>query len=600
MIDRAVIDEIINRTDIDSLVSSYVSLQRAGSLMRGLCPFHSERSPSFTVYPSDNSFYCFGCGAGGNAITFVKRAENLDFEDAVEFLAKRVGITVTRTEDENERRYDRSKLLAMNKDAAKFFHASLYENNEGARQALEYLTKKRRLSGAIIKHFGLGYAPSGFGFINYMKSKGYTEEELTLGFLATRSDKNNSIFSSFRNRVMFPIIDPAGNVIAFGGRVMDDSLPKYKNSSDTPVFKKSKNLFALNYARHHCAETLILCEGYMDVIALHAAGIPNAVATLGTAITPEQARLMSRYTKKVIISYDSDEAGQKAATKAMALLEGVGLEVKVLKMSGAKDPDEYIKTFGVESFRSILTESRTKFDFNMEKVLSKHDISIPQEKIVACAELCLIISQVYSSAEREIYIKELSKKLEIDEKSIKSDVERNVARIKKATKQKEKQKVHQSAAGYMDRVNPDFVRAPSLARSEEAALGMLMLYPECRKKAFEDSSLLSENDFFTAFGKRVFTFIKDNTDNGFYDDKRLDEIFTPEEVGRITKMKVSRMSLQNNGVNVFLDIVKTLKDSVDDKKSEESVSTLEDISELINRKRAMEQMKNPTKSEDNV
>lgn len=601
MIDKAVIDEIISRTDIDSLVSSYVSLQRAGSLRRGLCPFHSERSPSFTVYPSDNSFYCFGCGAGGNAITFVKRAENLDYEDAIEFLAKRLGITVTRTETENGKRYDRSKFLAMNRDAAKFFHANLYENNEGARKALAYLSEKRRLSSAIIKHFGLGYAPNGFAFVDYMKSKGYTEEELTVGFLASRSQKNNSVYPSFRDRVMFPIIDPAGNVIAFGGRIMDDTLnvPKYKNSSDTPVFKKSKNVFALNYARHHCAETLILCEGYMDVIALHAAGIPNAVATLGTAITPEQARLMSRYTKKVIISYDSDEAGQKAATKAMALLEEVGLEVKVLKMSGAKDPDEYIKAFGVDSFRSILTESRTKFDFNMEKVLSKHNLSVPQEKIIACAELCLIISQVYSSAEREIYIKELAKKLEIDEKSIKNDVERNVAKIKKAAKQKETQKVHQTAAGYLDKVNPDFIKAPSLAKAEEAALGMLMLYPECRKKAFEDSDVLCENDFFTAFGKRVFSFIKDNTDSSHYDDKGLDEVFTPEEVGRITKMKVSRLSLQNNGVNVFLDIVKTLKDSVGDKKSEENVSTLEDISELINRKRAIEQMKNPTKSEDN-
>jgi DNA primase len=338
----------------------------------------------------------------------------------------------------------------------------------------------------------------------------------------------------------------------------------------------------------------------MDVIALHAAGIPNAVATLGTAITPEQARLMSRYTKKVIISYDSDEAGQKAATKAMALLEGVGLEVKVLKMQGAKDPDEYIKTFGVDSFRSILTESRTKFDFNIEKVLSKHDISIPQEKIIACAELCLIISQVYSSAEREIYIKELSKKLDIDEKSIKHDVERNVAKLRKASTQKEKQKIHQSAAGYMDKVNPDFVKAPSLARAEEAALGMLLLYPEFRKKAFDDALLLSENDFFTSFSKKVFSFIKDNTDNGFFDDKRIDEVFTPEEVGRITKMKVARLSLQNNGMPVFMEIVNTLRSSVDDKKTEEKVSTLEDISELINKKRALEQMKNPTKSEDNV
>lgn len=600
MIDRSVIDDILNRTDIDQLISSYVSLQRAGSLMKGLCPFHSERSPSFTVYPSDNSFYCFGCGAGGNAITFIKRAENLDFEDAVEFLAKRVGITVSRTSDGNEKKYDRSKLFMMNKDAARFFHSALYEKNESALLALDYLSNKRRLSNAAIKHFGLGFAPSNsFAFIDYMRSKGYTDDDLVIGFLGTRSDKNNKVFSSFRNRVMFPIIDPAGNIIAFGGRVMDDSMPKYKNSSDTPVFKKSKNLFALNFARHHCSESMILCEGYMDVIALHSVGICNAVATLGTAITPEQARLMSRYTKKVIISYDSDEAGQKAATKAMTLLEGAGLEVKVLKMTGAKDPDEYIKTFGVDAFKTIIGESRTKFDFNVEKVLSKHDISVPQEKIIACAELTKIISQVYSSAEREIYIKEMSKKLEIDEKSIKHDVERAIAKQRREANVKEKQKMHQQAAGYMDKVNPDFVKAPAIAKTEEALLGLLYLYSEHRIAAFKSDGLLHESDFFTSFGKRVFAFIRDNTDEGVFDDTFLDEAFTPEEVGRIKKIKLDRSSLENNSSTVFSDVVNVLKSYVMDKESEKTADTLEDLNDLINKKRAMMNSKNG-KSEGNI
>ena len=600
MIDRSVVEDILNRTDIDQLISSYVSLQRAGSLMKGLCPFHSERSPSFTVYPSDNSFYCFGCGAGGNAITFIKRAENLDFEDAVEFLAKRVGITVSRDSNYNEKKYDRSKILMMNKDAAKFFHAFLYEKNENSELALDYLSNKRRLSNAAIKHFGLGFAPNNsFAFIDYMRSKGYTDEDLVIGFLGTRSDKYNNVFSSFRNRVMFPIIDPAGNIIAFGGRVMDDSIPKYKNSSDTPVFKKSKNLFALNFARHHCAESIILCEGYMDVIALHSVGICNAVATLGTAITPEQARLMSRYTKKVIISYDSDEPGQKAATKAMSLLESAGLEVKVLKMTGAKDPDEYIKTYGVDAFKSILTESRTKFDFNMEKVLSKHDISVPQEKIVACAELSKIISMVYSSAEREIYIKEMSKKMEIDSKIIKQDVERAIAKRIREQGIKDNQKLHQETAGFMDKVNPDFVKAPAIAKTEEAVLGLLWIYPEHRRAAFGSEFFLDEGDFFTAFGKKVFAFIRDNTDEGVFDDKYLDDAFTPEEVGRITKMKMNRLALENNGSAVFSDVVNMLKNSIRDKESEETVNTLEDLNDLINKKRAIMNSKS-AKSEGNV
>jgi len=600
MIDKSVIDDILNRTDIDQLISSYVSLQRAGSLMKGLCPFHSERSPSFMVYPSDNSFYCFGCGAGGNAITFIKRAENLDFEDAVEFLAKRVGITVSHDYKDNEKKYDRSKILMMNKDAARFFHSALFEKNESAQLAFQYLSEKRRLSNAAIKHFGLGFAPNnGFDFINYMKSKGYTDDDLVIGFLGTRSDKNNNVFSSFRNRVMFPIIDPAGNVIAFGGRVMDDSMPKYKNSSDTPVFKKSKNLFALNFARQHCAESMILCEGYMDVIALHSVGICNAVATLGTAITPEQARLMSRYTKKVIISYDSDEPGQKAATKAMALLESAGLEVKVLKMTGAKDPDEYIKTYGVDAFKSILTESRTKFDFNMEKVLSKHDISVPQEKIIACAELSKIISQVYSSAEREIYIKELSKKLEIDEKSIKHDVERAIAKQRREFGKKEMQKMHQQAAGFMDKVNPDFAKDPAIAKAEEAVLGLLYLYSEHRVTAFKGDGLLDENDFFTEFGKRVFVHIRDNTDEGVFDDKYIDRDFSPEEVGRIKRITLQRTGLENNGSDVFLDVVNRLKNYMNDKESEKSADTLEDLNNLINKKRAMMNNKS-VKSEGNV
>ncbi len=589
MIERAVIEEILGRTDIHTLISSYVSLQRAASVYKGLCPFHSERSPSFTVYPSNGSFYCFGCGAGGNAITFVKKAENMDFEDAVEFLAKRAGITIKRSATDAEgKRYDRSKLLQMNKDAAKFFHASLFEKNPDSSAALEYLQKKRGLSNATIKHFGLGFAPSnGKMFYSYMRSKGYTDEELVVGFLCGKSERDGSVFSSFRNRVMFPIIDVSGNVIAFGGRVMDDSKPKYKNSSDTPVYKKSKNIFALNYARQSCAESMILCEGYLDAIALHAAGFSNAVATLGTAITPEQARLMSRYTKKIFISYDSDEPGQVAATKALKMLEEVGLEVRVLKMKGAKDPDEFIKSFGADSYRKLIEVSSTKFDFNMDKVLSKYDITVPQEKIDACSELCKVISYVYSSAEREVYMRELSKRLEIDYKSIEQDVQKNISKNKKANEKAETQRMHQATAGYFDRVNPDFVKSPSLARAEESVLGMLLLYADVRSYAFDTEGFLSEEDFFTEFGKRVFAYIKTNTENGTFNENEIDNYFSADEVGRITQMKISRMSLDNNDKKVFIDIATRMKRMVSGKKNEDSASSLEDLNDIINKKRRM-------------
>ncbi|MCQ2385809.1 MAG: DNA primase, partial [Clostridia bacterium] len=354
MIDRQTVEEILSRTDLPTLIGSYVSLKKAGSNMVGLCPFHSEKSPSFTVFPSDNSFYCFGCGVGGNAITFLRKAENLEFADALSVLAKRAGVTLRLYEDRVKSKYSRQRFFEMNKEAARFFHNALLENNPGAKNALAYLTQKRKLSMSTVNHFGLGYAPDGFSFVRFMKEKGFTEEELTVGYLCRKSEKGN-LYSLFRNRVMFPIIDMSGNVIAFGGRVMDDETkPKYLNSSDTPVFKKSRNLFALNFSHQNAKEQIILCEGYMDVIALHAAGFPFAVASLGTALTEEQARLLTRYTQKVILSYDADEAGQNAADRALKIFEGVGLETVILRVDGAKDPDEYIRKNGAEKFRELL------------------------------------------------------------------------------------------------------------------------------------------------------------------------------------------------------------------------------------------------------
>ena len=469
LIKKEVIDEILMRNDIEGVIGSYVSLKRAGNNLKGLCPFHSEKTPSFTVYPQDNSFYCFGCGVGGNAITFIRQIEHLDYSDAVEQLARRAGITVVREKEDyvpKEKRVDKNRLYNMNVDAAKFFHRELFANTPKAKEALQYLTEKRGLSVATIKHFGLGYAPDSFDALtNFMLGRGYTREELFVAFLAGKSEKGR-YYDAFRNRVMFPIIDVSGNVIAFGGRVMDDSKPKYKNTMDTPVFKKSRNLFALNFAKNTGGETLVLCEGYMDVIALHAAGFTNAVATLGTAITSEQARLLSRYTKKVVISYDADEAGQKAAQKAMRLLDEVGLNVSVIKVPGAKDPDEYIKTYGKAKFAEVLNNSKSKFEYTMDTVLQRYDINLPQDKINALTEIEKIISKVYFKAERDIYIQAVAEKMGADPKSIKDDVERLVRRESLLAKKNEASKVKQKAAGYQDKVNPDFAKAPAVAKGE--------------------------------------------------------------------------------------------------------------------------------------
>lgn len=586
MIPREIAEEILARTDISSLISNYVSLKRAGSNMLGLCPFHSERTPSFTVFTASNSFYCFGCGAGGDAITFLRRIENLEFEDALEQLAKRAGVRIPHTPQVyNGKKYDRNRFFSMNRDAALFFHQCLYENDANAAEARAYLEQKRGLSRATVKHFGLGYSPASFDrFSDHMKGKGYTEEELIAGFLCGRSEKKGRLFDSFRNRVMFPIIDLSGNIIAFGGRVMDDSLPKYKNSSDTPVFKKSKNLFALNFARTACAEQLILCEGYMDVIALHAAGFTNAVATLGTSLTEDQVRMLTRYTKKVIISYDMDDAGRRAAERAVHMFGEVGMEVKLLRLNDAKDPDEYIKKFGADRFRKLLEESRSKFDYNFENILSRYDLSDPQEKIKALSAMCSLIAGFSSAAERDVYIAEAARKFEVEADSLRRDVDRMIQRRVSNARAQEKQKIRQSTAGYADRINPDFVKSPAAARAEEAVLGLLLTHEEHRSLAFSPKMALSEEDFYTAFGKKVFAFIRDAYADGRPPDMA-DEQFTPEEVGRITKMKIARMQLTENGETVFFESVTQMRHAVRERQERDGEATLAGLADLINRRK---------------
>lgn len=587
MIERQAVDEVLARTDMVDLVGTYVTLRRSGSGYVGLCPFHSEKSPSFTVFPAENNFYCFGCGVGGNAVTFVRKMENLDFTEAVSLLARRAGITLRITERPGEVRVDKKRYYAMNKAAARFFHQALFADTPAAKAALAYFTEKRRLSGATIKHFGLGYAPDDFSFVDHMKREGYTDEELQNGFLCRKSARGG-LYPAFRNRVMFPIIDVSENVIAFGGRVMDNSQPKYQNSSDTPVYNKRRNLFALNFAHKSSAERMILCEGYMDVIALHAAGFPFAVATLGTAITPEQARLMARYTKRVIISYDSDEAGQKAADKALKLLEEVGLPITVLKLSGAKDPDEYIKSFGADAFRKVLDQSKSKFDFYFDNIMQKHAGTEPQERIEALHELCAMIARVSSSVEREIYMQETAKRLSVDYRSISGEVAQRQRRLKNDAKSKESEAAHRSLSGYGDAVNPDFAKAPRAARAEEAVLGLLQLYPAYRQKMLGEAPPLSESDFVTALGKRVFTYILDAEKKGGFSTEMLDETFSVDEVGRITRMRVGRMQLTDNSNRVFAECVRTLKEAAEEEAVKKEPTSLAGLDDFLKKKRGSE------------
>ena len=588
MIPREIIDEIVFRNDIIDVVGSYVTLKRAGSNFLGLCPFHNEKTPSFTVFTATKSCHCFGCGAGGDVITFIMRVENLNYREALEFLAARAGITIP--EDNSNAREDtvsRKRIYQMNIEAARFFRNCLMDKDIGA-EALEYYTERRKLNMATIKRFGLGYSPNDFGMLtNHLRRLGYTDEEMQVGFLAGKSQKTGRAYDYYRNRVIIPLIDTAGNIVGFGGRNMDGSEPKYINTSDTPAFKKSRFLFALNFAKKHCEEYMILCEGYMDVIALHEAGFENAVATLGTAITSDQARIFAKYTKKVIVCYDSDKAGQKATQKAIRLLGEVGVELRILKLSGAKDPDEYIKKFGADSFRRVLSESKTGFEYHVDRILSTYNVSMVEEKVKAVAEICALIADVYSKVERDIYIHRAAELLEINAASLSTDVERIRRRAENEAKSAQSKEAMLSIKHIGDRVNNDAAKNIRAAASEEAILGLMLIYDEFRGSVVQGRVELSAEDFLTDFGRRVFSAIceLEGSDEGF-SKALLGQYFTVDEMGRIEKMEVERRMLARNDQSVFDSYVSGLKaESLKSRESSDPFAELKRKQEELKKKK---------------
>lgn len=586
MIAREIIDDIVARSDIEQIIGSYVTLKRAGNNLKGLCPFHSERTPSFTVYPNNQSFYCFGCSAGGSVISFIQRAENLDYVGAVEFLAARAGVSIP--QDGRQTRpgeMSRRRVYDMNLAAAKFFRECLFDPALGG-EGLRYLSENRKLSMATIKHFGLGFAPNSFGLLHdHLRRLGYTDEEMIQGFLCGKSQKTGRPYDYYRNRIIFPIIDTSGNIVAFGGRVMDDSKPKYLNTSDTPGFKKSRHLFALNFARNHAADGMILCEGYMDVIALHAAGFENAVATLGTAITAEQARIFAKYTNKVTISYDSDEAGQRAANRAMQLLGEVGLEVRVLRVPDAKDPDEYIRKHGADKFRRVLEGSRSGFQYKLDGILSKYDIGDPEQKIRASDECCALISTYHSGVEREVYVGQLAKQMALPPEVLKNRVEQMLRKRIRDKKEEERRVAQADIRSVGDRINPDAIKDVQAASAEEAILGLMLIYPEYRAAAADGSAGLSPDDFFTAFGRRAFEAIValQRAEQG-YSAPALEQSFSAEEVGRLQRMEMRRRSLAENGQGVFASAVETLKRSSARRADAQNEDVVSGIANILARK----------------
>lgn len=563
---RELVETIKDRSDIVDVIGTYVVLKRAGTRYNGLCPFHSERTPSFTVFPENQSFFCFGCEAGGDAFTFIMRAENLDYKGAIEFLAKRSGIDLPAASRDGHAQPEgtsRKRVFEMNLIAARFWRDCLFDPAMGKR-AMDYLLEKRGLPLSIIRRFGIGYAPNDFGALTaLLRRNGFTDREMKDAFLCGISQKNDRAYDMFRDRVMFPVFDNAGNVIAFSGRdVSGEDSRKYVNSSDTPVFQKRRNLFALNFAKNSCSEQLILCEGNIDVVSLHAAGFENAVASLGTALTDEQARILTKYTKQVILAYDADEAGQRAIHRAMPILAKVGLDVRVLQIprGDAKDPDEYIKKFGAERFGQLVKQSRTTFDYKLQAVLSRHDVNQSDDKIKAAAELCNIIARVYSSAEREVYIRTVADRLGLSVESLQKDVESAIRRNARESHKQESHQAQLSAMAAKDKINPDAAANIQAAAAEEAILGLLMLYGEHRRAVETGQVSLTADSFVTAFNRRAFEAIMAlEAGDGGYEFSLLGEQFDVDEMGRLSRMERARRALSENGTAVLRSAAETLE-----------------------------------------
>lgn len=524
------IDELVSRTDMVDLVSGYVRLNKKGNNYWGLCPFHSEKTASFSVSPDKQICYCFGCHKGGGAINFVMEMENLSFVEAVGHLARRAGMQVPESDYDKGRKEKRERLLEMNKEAARYFHSQLYA--PGGAQALDYL-RRRGLSQATLTNFGLGFAPDSWdGLLNALAQKGYDKQMVLEGGLAVSNDKGR-IYDRFRNRVMFPIIDVRGSVIGFGGRVMDDSKPKYLNSPEGPVYNKSRNLFALNIAKKTKAGRIILTEGYMDTIALHQAGFDCAVASLGTALTAEHAQLLARYTKEAVIAYDGDGAGVAAAQRAIPLLEKAGLKVKVLQMRGAKDPDEFIKTYGREAFEKLLDESTNHIEYRLERIKSKYDLKDDVQRVEFLHEATGLIASLSSAVEREVYGGRAAQAAGISVEAMTQEVKKELKRrLSRERKRQERHDLAPAANMQPDQrgLHYDNVRS---AAAEEGVLRLALLEPGL----LDQTDRLTGAEFSSHLLGKVFDLLRDrHADGRAVSLGGLANTLTPEEMSHLARI----------------------------------------------------------------
>ena len=542
MIPEDIINEIKYRNDIETAVSQYVNLKRRGKNLVGLCPFHSEKTPSFTVYPENGSFYCFGCGVGGDVFTFTGLIENLDYMESIKLLAERSGISLPQDGYDDSMQRLKKRIYDINRDTARFFHSFLM--SPGGKWALDYLTG-RGLTVKTIKHFGLGAAPDSWdALIHHLKEKGYTESDMLAANVIGKSN-SGGIYDRFRKRVMFPIINIRGNIVAFSGRAMpgeDKQGGKYVNTADTPVYKKSENLFGINFAKSVCSERVILVEGNMDVISLHQAGFENTVAPLGTAFTTEQANLLSRYTKEIVLMLDADAAGQKAVRRASGLLENTGLSVRVVVIPDGKDPDEYIKKNGKERFAALLEGAVSDMEYKLLTAAKDIDLNNEDGRLKYLAAAAEIIAATDDIMTRDIYIGRLSEKYGVSRTALNARIDEL---RKRNSRQKQKKEISDIIRPKFtkDDINPERRKSVKGTAAEETLIAVLLKNPDFYKIAADK---LPPEKMLTSLNRRIYeTIISVLEHGGSLDISAFAEKLLPAEIGYLVSLQNSEKAGKN-------------------------------------------------------
>ena len=580
-------DEFLNelkmRCDIEQTISMYVPLKRRGKNLVGLCPFHNEKTPSFTVYPDSQSYYCFGCGAGGEVIGFIRRAENLDFYEAVKYLADKAGMVMPSEGFDNSMAEKRRRMYEINKEAARFFNSCLF--TEEGKEGLEYY-KSRGMKKSTITRFGLGFAPNKWdSLLKYMRGKGYSYEELYEANLANKSEKDGRVrfYDSFRNRVMVPIIDVRGNVVAFGGRVLDDSKPKYINSSDTLVYKKSLGVFGLNFAKNSKENRLILVEGYMDAITLHQAGFDNVIACLGTAFTGEMAHLLARYAEEILLCYDSDEAGQKATSRALGVLNSIGMKVRVVHLSGGKDPDEILRKYGPERVRSLIDGAANDIEYGLLSLRNSFDLGTSDGKMKYLDKAAELLAKTRNNIAQDIYSSRLAEELGVSKESILARINQ-VGRRQKYQEDKNKfKKIQQEAMRENSKAEIANDTGIKVIKAQELLIACLYYNPDYYRHIEND---ISAEDFSVGDNRAIFTALCERIKDGLsIEFTFFAPVLTPEQMSLFVKICKTNQELTSS-FKTCTDCIEVIKSGRKKGEEKASVGTLsdEEYLKLFNKK----------------